>query len=92
MSPREVEPTTVEIEPIQEDEEVYTLDDALRALVGSGRPTARPYGYRIESACNAAMSDVITLYGAELGSESEAIRDLVARGSVDLRRERAKRG
>jgi hypothetical protein len=76
-------------EPAVEVEVEYTLADALHTLTASNRPTARPYGYRIESACNAAMSDVITFYGLELGSESEAIRDLVARGAAALAAERA---
>jgi hypothetical protein len=69
--------------------ETITLEEALHALVASPRPTARPYGYRIEATGNALIADVIATYGMELGSDSEAIRDLLARGAKALAAERA---
>lgn len=72
------------------------LDKALEALatVGTRRPySARveavaPYG-RIEAACNVATGEVITALGVELGSKSEAIRYLLARGAAALAADRA---
>lgn len=65
-----------------------TLDEALTALAGTVA-SARPFNYRIESAGNAATGAVIDAYGEELGSRSEAIRDLLKRGAASLAAERA---
>lgn len=64
------------------------LDEALAALAYRG-PRPRPYSARVESAANEETGEVIRLYGEELGSASEAVRDLLARGAADLARERA---
>lgn len=64
------------------------LEEAL-AAVERTLPSARPFSYRIESAGNEAIGAVIDLYGIELGSRSEAIRDLLARGARSLAAERA---
>lgn len=63
------------------------LDVALANLATVG--TRRPYGARVESACNAATGAVIDALGAELGSKSEAIRELLARGARSLAADRA---
>jgi len=63
------------------------LDEALARL--PGRAQVRPYKHRVESACNEATADVIRLYGVELGSASQAVRDLIARGAASLAAERA---
>ena len=55
------------------------LTEALATLAAIG--TRRPYGARVESSCNAATRAVIDAYGLELGSRSEAIRELLALGA-----------
>lgn len=64
------------------------LDMALASLAGT-MPSARPFDYRVEAAANGATGLVVDLYGAELGSRSEAIRDLLKRGAASLQAERA---
>lgn len=64
------------------------LDEALAALESRG-PRPRPYSARVESAANAETGEVIRLYGEELGSASEAVRDLLARGAASLAAERS---
>lgn len=63
------------------------LDEAIRGL--TTQPTARPYGFRVEAACNGFTDDVLRLYGEELGSRSEAIRILIAKGAAALAAERS---
>lgn len=63
------------------------LDEALARL--RDRAHVRPYRHRVESACNKETAEVIRLYGLELGSSSQAIRDLLARGAATLRPDRA---
>lgn len=77
---------TVEIQAPEAEMVQINLVDALERL--AERPTARPFGRRIEAACNEPMGDVIELYGAEIGSVSEAIRVLVAKGAAVLLAER----
>lgn len=66
------------------------LDEALAAITNTGNdPRDRPYNYRVESAANAWTGSLINAYGEELGSRSEAIRDLLHRGGLHLAAERA---
>jgi hypothetical protein len=64
------------------------LDMALASMAGT-MASARPFDYRVEAAANGATGLVVDLYGAELGSRSEAIRDLLKRGAASLLAERA---
>ena len=64
-----------------------TLDEALSML--ASKPPRRPYEARIESAAPAIIGAVVALYGLELHSTSEAVRDLLARGAASLAAERA---
>lgn len=75
---------------MSESMETITLDEALEAMTVRN-PQLRPFGHRVEGACNAATRDVISTYGLELGSESAAIRDLLARGAASVAAERAAR-
>lgn len=63
------------------------LTEALATLAATG--TRRPYDARVESACNAATRAVIDAYGLELGSRSEAIRELLSLGAAVLAATRA---
>lgn len=64
------------------------LSAALAGLLDRGA-SARPFNRRVEAACNEETGEVIELYGRLMGSTSEAIRALVARGAVSLAAERA---
>lgn len=64
------------------------LDEALARLRDRAAQT-RPYQHRVESACNAETAEVIRLYGQQLGSSSQAIRDLLFRGAATLHPDRA---
>lgn len=77
-------------QPIIEFEDGSKIDlaGAAQALASRGGH-ARPYDYRVESAANAETGWAIHLYGLELGSRSEAIRDLLARGIAAVAAERA---
>lgn len=63
------------------------LTEALATLEKMG--TRRPYDGRIEAACNRATADVIEAYGLEVGSRSEAVRELLALGAAVLAATRA---
>lgn len=65
-----------------------TALDAALAKLATTVSSARPFNYRVESAANEATGDVVDLYGIELGSRSEAIRDLLKRGGAHLAAER----